>query len=394
MNFQSKEIQNSINEIANKVDGDFDVQKILEVSKTPPLSQFAENAKKLLPENLTKIDIDGTLKIPSMTDLTNTLNDGLNGIKENLENEINGKIEAIKGEANSIINQGQEVFNQITGAADTLIKNASNITNQAINAFNNAKKLDLNAKNLGALYNSATTTIDGFLKLSPKKLKELSTNGEYLNELKESVLDSTLKKTGLSAKLNSAQGMIHDQLDNSAYSSLHSSSILSKAKNILPKEKNQKKEDFKIVTQVERLVYWGKGEGATPEASNQKSNSGAKLISDYSLAVDNLTVLIGCKVTFSDDKKERLGVDIVSPSKGLNKSSNSPVVAIYFDTKEQAIAYTKKHPNKIVSATVNFPIANGQKATDVKKNYINGLKKEIERVDKEIAEKQKKLTGI
>jgi len=394
VNFQSKEIQNSINELGNKIDGDFNLQKIMDVSKTPPLSQFAENAKKLLPENLTKIDLDGNLKMPPMTDLKNALSDGLNDIKGDIEKEVNAKVEAIRGEVNSIVNQGQEVFKQLTGAADTLIKNASNITNQALNVFNSAKKLDLNAKSVGALYNSASSTVDSFLKLSPKKLKELSSNGEYLNELKTNILDSALKKTGLTAQLNAGQSMINDQLDNSAYRSLASTSILSKSKNVLPKEKNEKKEDFKIVTLVERLVYWGKGEGATPEASNQKSNSGAKLISDYSLAVDNLTVLIGCKVTFSDDKKERLGVDIVSPSKGLNKSSSDPVVAIYFDTKTQAIEYTKKYPNKNVSATIKFPTAEGQKATDVKKKYVEGLKKEMERVDKEIAEKQKKLTGI
>lgn len=366
----------------------------MDVSKTPPLSQFAENAKKLLPENLTKIDLDGNLKIPSMTDLGNALNDGLNGIKDNIANEINAKVDAIRGEVNSIVNQGQEVFNQLKGAADTLIQNASNITNQALDAFNSAKKLDINAKSIGALYNSASTTVDSFLKLSPKKLKELSSNGEYLNELKNEILDSALKKTGVAAKLSAGQSMINDQLDNSAYKNLASASILSKAKNVLPKEKNEKKEDFKIVSVVERLVYWGKGEGATPEASNKKSNSGAKLISDYSLAVDNLTVLIGCKVTFSDDKKERLGVDIFSPSKGLNKSSSSPAIAIYFDTKEQALAYTKKYPNKNVSATIKFPIAEGQKATDVKKKYVEGLKKEMENLDKEIADKRKKLTGI
>ena len=86
---------------------------------------------------------------------------------------------------------------------------------------------------------------------------------------------------------------------------------------------------------VKRTVYWGKGEGATPEGAAKKANTGNKLVDDYSLLVDNKEILIGCKVKFEDDKKEREAVDVATPSKGVAISKEYPTVAIYFDRKKR-----------------------------------------------------------
>jgi hypothetical protein len=133
----------------------------------------------------------------------------------------------------------------------------------------------------------------------------------------------------------------------------------------------------KIQISVERRVYWGKGEGATPEAAAKKSSSGAQLVSDYSLAVDNSKILIGSKVSFSDDKKEREAVDVATPSKGLGGGSSfGPIVGIYFDERKQALEYQKKYPEKYVSAIITLPIS--------KKEYVDKIKKQIKEKDKEI----------
>ena len=382
-------------EIQGKLGDGFDMNQLKSAGSLPSLSDFAEKAKGLLPENLSKIAPDGKITMPSMTELKQSISDGLGNIRGELDKQISSKMEAIKGEANAVIGQGQEIFGQMKDASANLQKNASLATNKALETLNGATSLGSNSQNIGKIYNSATNTIDGFLTLSPKKLKDLASKPEYYEELKKATLEASVAKSGLTAELNTQQSLINEQLENSSYKDLLSSATFStKNKNIFSKIFGNSDKDFTIVTSVERTVYWGSGEGATPEASAKKANSGAKLVTDYSLAVDNSTILIGCKVTFSDDKKEREGVDIATPSKGINKSSTSPIIAIYFETRDEAFAYLEKYPEKIVSATVKFPIAEGQKAIDVKKKYLEGIKNKITEQNKKIAELQKKLTGM
>jgi hypothetical protein len=130
-------------------------------------------------------------------------------------------------------------------------------------------------------------------------------------------------------------------------------SVIESGKNLLPKENPDDPSKEKVT--VYRTVYWGKGEGALPEAAAQKANSGNKLKDDYSLAVDNSKVIIGSKVKFADDKKEREAVDVATPSKGITTSGENPTVAIYFETKEKAQAYLKAHPERNVLATITVP---------------------------------------
>jgi hypothetical protein len=117
---------------------------------------------------------------------------------------------------------------------------------------------------------------------------------------------------------------------------------------------------------VERRTYWGKGEGATPEGAAKKSNSGSGLVGDYSLAVDNSSILIGSKISFSDDKKEREAVDVATPAKGLKGSGSYPIVGIYFDDREKASEYEKKYPEKYVNAIVKIPLSNKENVDKIK----------------------------
>lgn len=394
MNFESPEIQNALKEIEGKLVDGFDMNQLTSAGSLPSLSDFAEKAKGLLPENLSKIAPDGKIVMPTFTDLKQSLSNGLNNIKGELEKEITSKMDAIKGEANAIIQDGQEVFSQMQDASTNLQKNASLATNKALETLNGTINLKIDSESIGKVYNSATNTIDGFLTLSPKKLKELSSNTDYYDQLKKAALEASITKSGLTAQLNTQESLINQQLENSAYRDLFGSAISSSKMGNIFKNLGGNDKDFTLVISVERVVYWGSGEGATPEASAKKANSGAKLINDYSLAVDNSIILIGCKVTFSDDKKEREGVDVATSSKGINRSSTSPIIAIYFDTRDDAFAYVKKHPEKIVSATVKFPLSEGQKVIDAKKKYLEGIKNNIAEQDKKILELQKKLTGM
>ena len=179
MNFESPEIQNALKEIEGKLGDGFDMNQLKSVGSLPSLSDFAEKAKGLLPENLSKIAPDGKITMPSMTELKQSISNGLGNIKGELEKEISSKMEELKGEANAVIQQGQEVFGQIKDAAANLQKNASLATNKALETLNGATSLGSVSQNIGKIYNSATNTIDSFLKLSPKKLKDLASKPEY-----------------------------------------------------------------------------------------------------------------------------------------------------------------------------------------------------------------------
>jgi len=277
VNFKSPDLKKGIDSVKDKLDEGISLGDITDAINIPQLSEFSKLAEGLLPSNLVKFGEDGKVSLLSLTELQQSLNNGLEDIKGYLEGEILGLFESIKGEVQNTYNEAKQVYNEISNLGNALSNPTSEISNAAISALNDATGLNLNAQSIGSLYKTATNTIESFSKLSPKKIKEL-TNPEFFKKVVDTTLDSALTMTGINAELNAAESLINDQLDSSAYLNLHSENISKKSK-----KEEEKGEDFAYSGVVERRVYWGKGEGSTPEAAAQKSSSGAKLVSDYSL---------------------------------------------------------------------------------------------------------------
>jgi hypothetical protein len=288
-----------------------------------------------------------------------------------------GVFNSLKGEIENTYNEAKAVYDQLQNLASDIQKDSSVVYDLGLSALNNATGLNINAQQVGNIEKSISNSIDSFTKLSPKKLKDLS-DPEFYGRMVNAALTSTLTVVEKTAELGGIQSIINEQTDSSGYGNLFKSAIES-GKNILPKEKEGDDTTYKVV--VKRTIYWGKGEGATQEGNAKKANSGNQLVDDYSLLVDNSKILLGSKVKFEDDKKEREAVDVATPSKGVSISEEYPTIAIYFDTKEKALAYSKKFPQQNINAIVTVP---SQKENEKKQK----LKDKAKEKQKEIQEEE------
>jgi hypothetical protein len=103
--------------------------------------------------------------------------------------------------------------------------------------------------------------------------------------------------------------------------------------------------------------------------------------------------LIGDKVTFADDSKEREGVDVSTSSKVLSIGAIYPVIAIYFDDKEKALEYSNSH-NRYTTAIIKNRSSTGNKEEKNKiKNKITENKAKIDKLQngEEVTKKLKEL---
>lgn len=382
MNFNSEEIKQHQRLFKDRLDQGVNLDSLSKFVEIPQLSEFSELAKGLLPENLLKYGEDGKLSMMSLNELQQALSKGLMDIKGYLEAEIMGLFKEISGEFENLTNEAKSVYNDLSNLASTIKKDSSAMSDLALSTLNGAIGLNLNTQDLGSIYKTATNSIESFTALSPKQIKSL-TNPNVLGNTVKTTLDTSIEAAGAASLLLGQESLINDQLHSSSYIDLHKSSL----------DKKNKENDGTVKIPVDRQVYWGKGEGASPEAAAKKANSGSMLKNDYSLAVDNSKIIIGHKVTFSDDKKEREAVDVATSTKGLSIGSTYPVVAIYFDEKEKALEYMNTH-KRYVTAIIKNPSFSGNKEAinKIKKN-ISDSKSKIEKLQS-IEENMKKLKKL
>lgn len=377
MNFDAPDFLKDLKDVQGKLDNGVSFDQIQGALNVPELSEFSKLAENLLPKNLVKFDENGKLGLASLNELQQSLYSGLGDIKGYLENEIKGVFNSLKGEIENVYNEAKSVYDEIQNLASSIQKDSSVVYDIGLSALNNATGLNVTAQDVGNIEKSISNSIESFTKLSPKKLKDLS-DPDFYGRMVNATLTSTLTVVEKTAELSGIQSIINEQVDSSGYTNLFKSAIES-GKNVLPKEKEGDDTTYRVV--VKRTVYWGKGEGATQEANAKKANSGNQLVDDYSLLVDNSEILLGSKVKFEDDKKEREAVDVATPSKGVSISEEYPTIAIYFDTKEKALAYSKKYPQQNINAIVTVP---SQKENEKKQK----LKDKAKEKQKEIQEEE------
>lgn len=334
MNFSASEVQEDLQSLKDKLEDGVTIDDLLGIVNLPILSEFSQSAEGLLPVNLIKIGADGKADLLSLTELQQALSKGLGDIKGYLEGEVLGLFQTLKGEVEAVYDQAKEVYSEITNLGDTLKKDNSLVFDAAISALNGATGLNINAQSLATLKKAGQDTMKNFSNLSPKQIKDLA-DPDFFGKIVNTTLDASIAATGVAAEILGQQSISNTQLDNSSYMDLFKSASPEKEKTI----------------PVYRQVYWSKGEGATPEAAAQKSSSGAQLVDNYSLAVNNTDIQIGDKIIFADDNKEREAVDIATKSKGLSITGPYPVVAIFFENRDKALEYQKNY-SKYINATI------------------------------------------
>lgn len=375
MNLNAPDFLNDLKNTKDKLDSGISLDEIQSALNVPELSDFSKLAQGLLPENLIKADVFGKIGLPSLKDLESTLYSGLTDIKDLVKNQITGTLDAITGQAQAVFDEAKSVYEDLGNMVSEIQKDSSTVSDIGLGALNNITGLNVTTQSVGNLQKSITNSIDSFTALSPKKIKDLA-DPEFYGRMVDATMQNTLDAAKKNAELAGLQGILNDQIDNSGYPAMFKSAIES-GKNLLPKKKESDDTQYKIV--VKRTIYWGKGEGATPEGSSKKANTGNKLVDDYSLLVDNSKVLVGSKVKFEDDKKEREAVDVATPSKGISISTEYPTIAIYFDTKEKAQAYMKSYSNDVINAIITVP---SQKENDIKQKIKEKAKSKIDELKK------------
>ena len=378
MNFNAPDFLKDLESTKDKLDSEVDLEHIQSALNLPELSEFSKLAQGLLPQNLIKVDENGKLGLPSLTELQQSLYSGLTDIKDYLEKEITGAFNSVIGEAQAVFDEAKTVYDDLSNLATSINKDSSIVADKGLELLNSATGLNITSQSVGSLQKSISNSIESFTTLSPKKVKDLA-DPNFYGRMVNATLNNTLEVAGKAAELSGLEGLLNDQSDSSGYVNLFKSTMES-SKNILPKEKESDPTQLKIP--VKRTVYWGKGEGATPEAASKKANTGNKLVDDYSLLVDNKDIIIGCKVKFEDDKKEREAVDVATPSKGVTISKEYPTVAIYFDTKEKAQAYMKSYPNDVVNAIVTVPSQSDKDDKQKIKEKAKEKKEEVSKLEK------------
>jgi hypothetical protein len=381
VNFNCDEIQKDLRDFSKKVPPENNINEIMEAMNFSKMSEFSESLKKLLPDNLMKVEDNGKISLLKGKLKESVFSENTENIKKIIEDEVNGVVEGLKGnfKMNKVVSSVYDDLNQIQSVID---ENSNIASNLAISSLNEAKKINTDVQNLAYMMNASKKTIDSFTNLSPKKIRDLQNNPDFENALKKAASEMALNKIKLESELIANESLINQQLDNSSYIELFNRSI----------SNNLSSEDFTLKIFVERTVYWGNGDGAILDSYSKKTSTGFKLINNYSLAVDNSNILLGCKITFSDEiEKEREAVDVLNQSKGITKSGRNPVVAIFFDNKKDAVEYIEKYPSKIVEATIKFSISETNKDKNIKKGSLENIKKRIEEEDENILNLKRKL---
>ena len=373
MKFNSSEIKNNLEKIKDKIPEDINIQEIYKSINLPQLSDLSESFKKIIPKNLLQYAENGELALLKLKDLKGKIEDSANNIKDIVTEKVNNSFDAIKDNFN--IND-----NTLKNITDTVSKfkkeNESIVNTLALKGLNNANILNSESQDIASFHNITNKTIQEFSNLSPKNMRTFQTNEKYAKELKEATVNVILNKTKLEAELMGQESLLNQQLDNSSYENLFAFS-LNETENNISKD---------IV--VERTVYWANGGGMFLDNVTDTTSSGYKLMNNYSLAVDNSNILIGSKIIFSDEEnKERECVDIALKSKGISKTTSYPVVAVYFNTEDEAMEYLQKYPQKTITAKVTYSFSD-------RNSKVNAKKEKIEKIKNKILEEENKVKEI
>lgn len=323
MNFDAPEVKEDSMDLNKNLDEGVNIEDVSKIYELPELSEFSELGKKLLPENLLKANPNGKIELLNLKELKIALSEGVNNLRGYFEKEIYALFNSLKGEINGS-SRSNDLYNVFDIEKD-LQNNDNTISNLSLSNLDDMLKINGNIQVLGTLKKTSDTVLKQNSNLSPKQIKRLN-DPEFFNEITNKTLNETIIETENEAKNTAELSIKNTQIDESSYLNL----II-----------NNSRREFELV--VERQVYWSKGDNSIYDTYTNKSSwNGAKLVNNYSLAVDNLNVLIGDKVLFLDENVEREGTDITDLSKQAFNFFY-PVIGVFFDEREDALKYISKY---------------------------------------------------
>ena len=336
------QIQAGAESLLDKLDEGVTLSDLLSFVDFPGVSQVTGLLDNFLPINLLQIGPDGSINLPSLTDLQNLLQEGVGKITGYVEDQVTGILESLKGELIGTINNNLgNVVEELNQISPILGQTVGAVTDKALSNVERALNFNTNSLNYAGLGQSINNIIrDATSNLSPSDIQKLQ-DPEFFNALKSQITNNALGNIQTFAVNNATNSTINPQLSQSSYMNFM------KLANQPPLNENGQYE-----IEVVRNAYWARGPRATAKSYLKKSTSGKKLISNYSLASDGSKIFIGSKVVFEDEPEViREVVDLDRKPKRKNFITQKPYLLIFFETYDEAQEYLGKYP-QVIKATV------------------------------------------
>jgi len=319
VNLNANDIVSGAEQLLSNLQDGISLSDIISIVQLPELDQFSQLASSLLPQNLVKVDENGTFKLLDPLTLQDTVKKGIDSVKGVIEEEIRGAIDEIT----STFGQAPEVINKVSNTLSSLGK--GNITesldffDDALGSASSILGFTSDTGTLSQFSKTVTDVTSTVKKLSPKQIRDLADP-----EIRENLVQNTLNTaTELleSDVLSTVQQYIQPPVSIGAVTSLFTTanSLLNKVGS------NSSDKPYSITVKIN--TYYGRGPGADLDAYNKKSATNKQLVSGKSCGVDNVNILYGSKVevpgigTFDAvDRIKSGGVDL----------------SLYFDSVEEA----------------------------------------------------------
>ena len=327
MNFQGEELKKvpeHLLETLKDVEIPVDLNAILELVPLPDLGGLTNSFKSLLPQNLTTISVDGISQLLNPQALQEAIQNGVNDVKGLVEQQIKQALDQAMSVTNEVVGTAQSIVSEIAGLGQALTSlNIQYLDNALTKFLGVAGTMGVDTTQIAQIQSSFSPVLQSIQNLSPKQLRDLQDPAKYAEFLDTAV--------------NTATQLVGDQAINQALQSVAPSLNIQTLANLFKEGVGLFSTTGEGGAQeydelVEINTYYAKGEGADVDAAQKKSVTGRQLQSGKSCAVDNARIMFGSKVTTS------LGTfEAVDKSK-IPSSSGSPVISLFYETQEEAIA--------------------------------------------------------
>jgi hypothetical protein len=329
MNFNGAEVQDAQGNtyLLEQIKDNVDIGSIIGSIQLPNIGGLNNAFGGLLPQNLTQIAEDGVASLLDGVNLEQALAQGVESVKGIVEQEIKGALDTAMGLVNEVTNVAEEVVSSINTIGTGLLSlNLESMQKGLDSLINVAGSFGVDTSAITSITQSYAPVIDSIQNLSPKTLQDLQDPAFYQSFLSNAVNEATSLVSN--SALAGAVQSIAPSVDLNSMISLAQAGVGLFSSGTPTGDGGKENEIL-----VEITTYYGKGEGADFDAARKKSTFGPQLQSGRSCAVDNSTILFGSTVDIPGFGSFK-AVDRAKAS----STTGNPVVAMYFETQEEAAA--------------------------------------------------------
>lgn len=342
MNYDASELVAAAGELTKKLDN-ISPSELRQLTQVPSFDQFSQQAAGLLPNNFIKTGIDGVKNLLNPTNFASQLTQGLTQIAGSIQSQATGMLNAVAGKAmgsfgsfnaGGLLDQASSLLSQMSDAFS--IKSAD----QMVGIFSNLTQ----GVQFGNIQSAMQSTFDTASNLTPKGIRDLANPAAF-----QSKLTSTVN----SAKSNIADTAKQMAVEQTQGLNLNSTGQLPLQQLSSPKFSGDNSKGYPLAAYL--TVYWSKGSGTDIYTAAKMSSTGRVLAEGVSAAVDPVIIPYLSRIDIPYIGT-RFAVDTGGAVKARKASGGRrPIIDVYFEKKQDAIAFITSIPTKEVVVTVYPP---------------------------------------